>query len=182
MLLILVVKKSEANVSAEEDKDVFSSEKNLFSVEVTLPSDFFEGEDMTTLEKRAKENGIDEVKINDNGSVSYKMDKSTHRKLLKELKEGVDEAIADALNDKETFSSFSEINYNNDLTEFDILVDESLFNPIESLSVLVYYLMGNLYQAMNGVASEDINTTVNFINKDTKEIIESGNSADLGNN
>lgn len=167
------------NVNVEESKDVFSTKENLFNIEVTLPSNLFENQDMSAIEQEAKANGVHDVKINDDGSVTYKMDKSTHKNLLKELKSGVDESIEEALNDKEAFRSFSEITYNDDLTEFNILVDASLFNPFEGISALGYYLMGNMYQAMNCVKTEDINTTVNFINKDTKEIIESGNSKDL---
>lgn len=61
-----------------------------------------------------------------------------------------------------------------------ISVDASLFSPFEGFAVLGFYVIGNMYQAMNCVETAKINTIVNFINKDTKEIIESGNSSDLG--
>lgn len=166
--------------SNESTNQTLSAEKNLFDVEVTLPASFFEDKDISTIETDAKAQGIHDVKLNDDGSVSYKMDKTTHKKLLADLKVSIDEMISEMLADKESCPSFTEITYTDNVTEFNISVDESLFSPFEGFAVLGFYMIGNMYQAMDCVETAKINTTVNFINKDTKEIIESGNSADLG--
>lgn len=39
-----------------------------------------------------------------------------------------------------------------------------------------------MYQAFNAVPSDQIKTVVNFVNKDTKEVIESGDSTQMENN
>ena len=169
---------SKADKLTEKD-DSIAAEENLLSVEVTLPSTFFEGQDMKVVEEDAKDNGVTDFKINEDGSVTYKMSKSTHKELLAGLKESTDESIVEILNDKESFPSFSEIKYNDDLTEFNVMVDASLYNPFEGFVVMSFYMIGNMYQAMDCVDTNDINTTVNFIDKDTNEVIESGNSSEM---
>jgi len=47
-----------------------------------VPAVFFEGRDMATAEAAAKKMGIHEVKVNDDGSVTYVMDKKTHKEVL----------------------------------------------------------------------------------------------------
>lgn len=151
------------------------------NVKVTLPASIFEGTDKSTIEEEGKAKGIHEVVVNDDGSVTYTMNKKTHKALLDEVKKSVDESIEKLLADKDTYHSFSKIEYNDDLTEFNIYVDASKYGVLESLSALGFYVAGNMYQAMNTVEEGNINTKVNFINEDTNEVIESGDSSKIGN-
>ncbi len=165
----------------EDNGGAVSAEKNLFDVKVTLPASFFEGEDMSNIETEAKAKGIHEVEINEDGSVIYTMDKKTHKELLSSVKQGVDEGIKETLEDKEKFPSFTEITYNDDLTEFNVMVDSSSYGGFQSFVALTYYMSGNMYQAMNGQAADKIKTIVNFKDKDSGEIIESADSSEMGN-
>jgi hypothetical protein len=175
-----------SNDGAKEEKKTesnggeISSEKNLFDVEVTLPAAFFEGSDMSNVEAGAKAKGVHEVKANDDGSVTYIMDKKTHKALLDSMKEAVDLSIKDTLANKESYPSFTEITYNDDLTQFDIKVDKASYGGLQSFVALGYYMSGNMYQAMNGQSSDTVKTIVNFKDKDTGEVIESGDSSTLG--
>jgi len=175
-----------SNDGAKEEKKTesnsggISSEKNLFDVEVTLPAAFFEGSDMSTVETGAKEKGVHEVKVNDDGSVTYIMDKKTHKELLASMKEAVDESIKETLANKENYPSFTDITYNDDLTQFDIKVDKASYGGLQPFVAVGFYMSGNMYQAMNGQSSDKVKTIVNFKDKDTGEVIESGDSSALG--
>lgn len=164
----------------ESDRGTLSAEKNLFDVEVTLPAAFFEGSDISTIETEAKAKGVHEVKANDDGSVTYVMDKKTHKEFLASMKTSIDESIKETLNDKENYPSFTDIKYNEDLTQFDVMVDKASYGGLQSFIAVGFYMYGNMYQAMDGQESDKIKTVVNFKDKDTGEIIESGDSSTLG--
>ena len=159
-----------------------SAEENLFDVEVTVPAVFFKGSDMATAEKEAKAMGVREVKANDDGSVTYVMNKKTHEELLTVIKASIDDGIKEILEDKETYPSFTEITYNDDLTQFDVMADKESYEEFQSFIALEFYMAGNLYQITNTQSSDKVRTIVNFKDKDTEEVIESGDSLVLSSN
>ncbi len=65
-----------ADNSKQEDKNTEDTsgavDKGLLNVEVTVPASFLEGEDIDSVIAQAKEDGIKDVKKNDDGSVTYK--------------------------------------------------------------------------------------------------------------
>ncbi|MGC4019361.1 MAG: hypothetical protein QM793_09160 [Muricomes sp.] len=181
--------KEEANntepVKAEESSEVkdtsksetIKTEKNLLSVEITLPASLV-GDSTAELDEEMKEAGVMEVTKNPDGSITMKMSKTAHKALLSEIKTTIDDGIGELLADKETYPSFDSVTYNDDLTEFNVNVDPALYGGIESLAAMVFYLEGNMYQAFNAVPENELKTIVNFKNKDTGELIESGDSSE----
>jgi len=145
-----------------------------------LPAAFFDGSDKTTIETEAKAKGVHEVKVNGDGSVTYIMDKKTHKELLASMKQAVDDSIKETLADKENYPSFAEIKYNDDLTQFDIMVDKASYGGLQPFVAVGFYMSGNMYQAMNGKSFDTAKTIVNFKDKATGEVIESGDSSALG--
>lgn len=171
---------SEDNNKTEDNGGTLSAEKNLFSVEVTIPASLIKEEsESTELTEEAKENGVKDVTKNADGSITMKMTKDAHKKMLGSLKSSIDKSISETLADKEKCPSFDSITYNDDVTVFDIKVDSASFNKIESIQALAYYFMGNIYQALNAVPENELKTVVNFIDKDSGEIIESGDSTKM---
>jgi len=164
-----------AEKKTESNGGEMSSQKNLFDVEVTLPAAFFDGSDKTTIETEAKAKGVHE-----DGSVTYIMDKKTHKELLASMKQAVDDSIKETLADKENYPSFAEIKYNDDLTQFDIMVDKASYGGLQPFVAVGFYMSGNMYQAMNGKSFDTAKTIVNFKDKATGEVIESGDSSSLG--
>ena len=162
-----------------EDTDTLKAEKNLLSVEVTLPA-LLIGDSAAELDQEAKDAGVKEVIQNEDGSITMKMTKDAHKNLLASLKDGIDQGIDELLADKENFPSFESITYKDDVTEFNINVDPNTYGGLQSMAVMGLYIQGNLYQAFNAVPADQIKTVVNFVNKDTGEIIESGDSSQMG--
>lgn len=169
---------TEAPESTTQTTDTLNAEKNLLSVELTIPSSLLE-DDAAVLDEEAKAAGVKEITQNDDGSITMKISKSAHKKLLDEFKVGIDEGITEILNDKETYPSLTEITYNDDLTEFTVKVDSNTYGGFEGLSALALYVSGNVYQALNATPEDQIKTIVNFVDKDTGEIIETGDSSEM---
>ena len=76
-------------------------DKNLFSVDVTLPASFYEGENMTQakLNADAAKKGYGKATLNKDGSVTLRMSKAEHSKAVAEMKKSVDDYIRETVND-----------------------------------------------------------------------------------
>src|SRR5699024_12030828 len=53
---------------------------------ISIPSSFLEGEDKKEVIAEAEDAGVSEVLENDDGSLTYKMSKSTHKEMMGEIK------------------------------------------------------------------------------------------------
>lgn len=171
--------KTEENATEESEGQELSAEKNLLSVEVTIPASLLDGSENTELTEEAKSHGVKDITQNEDGSVTMKMSKAAHKELLDSIKASIDETINNLLADKENYPSFDSITYNDDVTVFDVNVDSATYSGLQAFSALAFYITGNLYQALNAVPEDELKTVVNFVNKDTGEVIESGDSASL---
>ena len=173
-------KESEDNAEAASDESAgISAEKNLFSVEVTLPSYFFEETDGLDWIDELDDDEVKDITKNADGSMTFKMTKDSHKEFLSSTKETIDESIKEILEDKENYPSFDSISYNEDLTVFDIKVDPAVYGGFEAFSAFAFCMYGNMYQALNAVPEGELKTVVNMVNKDTGEVIESIDSTSL---
>lgn len=144
-------------------------DKGLLDVELTLPADFFEDETPEEIEAAAKEKGVKEVKVNEDGTVYYKMSKSAHKKMMKEMEKGVISSVDDLVNG-EDYQSFKEISYNKDFTEFDVTVNaESYENSFDSFGLFGLAYVSMIYSAFDGKSSDELKTTVDIIDEKTGE-------------
>lgn len=170
---------AEASENPKAEENGLSAEKNLLSVEVTIPASLLDGSESTELTDEAKSHGIKDITQNEDGSITMKMTKEAHQELLDSVKASIDDTINSLLSDKENYSSFDSITYNDDVTVFDVNVDPATYGGLQSFSALSFYVIGNMYQALNAVPENELKTVVNFVNKDTGEVIESGDSTAL---
>lgn len=158
--------------STNKDEQALEVDKGLIDVEITLPADFFEEETPEEIESAAKENGVKEVKVNEDGSVYYKMSKSKHNEMMKEMEQGVIETVDELVNG-EDFQSFKEISYNKDFTEFDIKVDPVAYeNSFDGFGLMGLAMVSMYYSAFDGKADDNIKATMNIINNETGEEID----------
>lgn len=178
IILISCGSTTEAPEGTTQATDTLKAEEKLLSVELTIPASLVD-DDAATLDEEAKAAGVSETTQNEDGSVTMKMSKIAHQKMLDEFKGSIDESLTEILNDKETYPSLTEITYNEDLTEFTVKVDPATYGEFEALSAIGLYIAGNVYQALNAVPENQIKTIVNFVNKDTGEIIETGDSSKM---
>lgn len=71
--------KTSSDKKESEETEDFAVDKGLLNVEITMPASFVEGEDIDNTIKEAEAEGI-EVTKNGDGSLTYKMSKSEHKK------------------------------------------------------------------------------------------------------
>lgn len=78
---------SENEIEEEKDQeeDGLEVEKGILNVSITIPASMFEGQDMNEEVEGMKQEGIKDVKINDDGSITMKMSKSQHRKMMDDM-------------------------------------------------------------------------------------------------
>ena len=145
-------------------------DKGLLNVEITLPASFFDEEEMDQAIAKAKADGVNEVIVNDDGSVTYKMSKATHEKMLKEMKDSLVQ-LKEELTSGEDFKSIKDIVFNDKLTEFTMTVDRGAFeNSFEGFAILGLGFQGMFYQTFDGVPSENIKVTIHLKDEKTGEV------------
>ena len=155
-----------------------SVEKGLFDVEITIPADIIGEVTQEQLDKSVKENGYHEAKLNDDGSVTYKMTKAQHKEMLAEIKKSVDTSIDEMITSGD-YPNFTKIVANDDYTNFTVTTKAEELGLTDSFSVLAFYTIGGMYAAFTGEKVDNIH--VDFVNEDSGEVIESADSKNLGN-
>ncbi|WP_432702910.1 hypothetical protein [Lysinibacillus sphaericus] len=147
-------------------------DKELLNVEVTIPADFFEGEDIDTVIADAKDEGIQEVIKNDDGSLTFRMSESQHKEILNDMEEEIIVFIEEIKTDEE-ITSIKDISYNNTYSELTLLVNpEELENTLDVDASVDLVLMGMFYQLFNGVDPAKNKVTVTYKNESNGEVID----------
>lgn len=166
---------SETTEGEEEESEEggVNVDKGLFSVEVTLPASFFEGEDVAETVANAEENGFGEATVNDDGSVTYKMSKSKHKEMMAELAASVEETKTELVESGD-FPSIKSVETNKDYTSFTINVDRAAYeNSFDAFATMSVGVVGSYYQAFNGIKAEDMEVLIEVKDVDTGEVINS---------
>ncbi|MEW4309257.1 hypothetical protein [Rossellomorea marisflavi] len=150
--------KADAKKEEKEEKVV---KKGLLNVEVTLPAEFLEDQDVDQMIKDAKEDGVKEVKKNDDGSITYVMSKAEHKKMMKDMQKSLKETLEDTKND-EAFQSIEDIKVNNDFSRFTVVVTdkESYENSFDAFASITVGMTGMMYHLFDGKDADKIKVTV----------------------
>lgn len=157
----------------ESEEGGVNVDKGLFSVEVTLPAAFFEGEDVAVTVANAEENGFGEATVNDDGSVTYKMSKSKHKEMMEEMAVSVEETKR-SLVESGDFPSIKNVETNKDYSHFTLSVDREAYeNSFDAFATMSVGMVGSMYQAFNGVKADAMEVLIEVKDVDTGEIINS---------
>ncbi|WP_342433465.1 hypothetical protein [Neobacillus sp. FSL H8-0543] len=165
-------KEGKAETKKEEKKEEQGVEvdKGLLNVELTIPASMFEGENVDTVISEAKAKGIAVTK-NENGSLTYKMSKSQHKKMMEEMEKGIKESLEEMVNGEE-FVSLQEVTYNNSFSEFTVLVDKAAYeNSFDGFALLGLGISGMMYQYYNGTNADDAKVKIITKDQETQEVI-----------
>lgn len=177
----------ESNIKDNEEIEVenfdeaakIEVEKGLFDVELTIPATYVGEKTQEELTATAQENGYKSITLNEDGSATYIMTKSQHKKMLKDLKTSFDTALNDMI-ESENYPSFTKIETNDKYTDFTITTTHTELDFSESFSVMAFYMYGGMYSVFSG---EDVdNVHVKFINDVTGEVVSESNSNEMANN
>lgn len=153
-------------------------EKQLFDVTLTIPADYVGESTQEDLDKIRDEYGYESVTLNDDGSATYVMTKSQHKKMLDEYRTQINTSLQEMV-DSEDYPNFTDIEANDNYTEFTITTKSTELDFSESFSVLAFYMYGGMYAIFSGEAVDNVSVT--FVNADSGEVINTSNSADMAN-
>lgn len=156
-----------------EDVGEIEVDRGLLSVEITLPADFIGDDDpVAYTDGIASEIGIDwsDRTVNPDGSVTVKLSRAEHGRLMDELRAGFDEAL---LAMPDSYESVQSATANRDYDRFEVVVDraafESSFDGFVSLEILLY---AGFYGIFNGDDPESARLEIEFIDAATGEVFD----------
>ncbi|MFC4388206.1 hypothetical protein ACFOZ1_10385 [Gracilibacillus marinus] len=160
-------KKVDENTSTETDSANGSEQnvevdKNLLSVEVTIPASMVESTEDTLA--AAEEEGL-KVTENEDGSLTYKMSKAKHKELLSEIGSQIDQSIEEYKTSGD-FVSIQDVVANKDYSEFTVVVNEADYeNSMDGFIVLGLGVSGMMYQLYDGKSADNYNVEINVENE-----------------
>ena len=144
----------EGEESAIEDIGKVEVEQKLLSVEITVPADFVGETTQADLDANVSAGKFLSAKLNDDGSVTYKMTKGQHKEVMEGIKQSIEEALVEMIASDDY--SFTKIEPNADFTKFKVTTTSSELNLAESFSVLAFYMYGGMYNIFNGTEVEKV--------------------------
>lgn len=158
-----------------EDEPIVGVDEGLINVEITIPAGFIGEQTQEDLTAIANENGYESITLNSDGSATYKMNKLQHKKMMKEMYDGFKQSLNEMIG-SEDYPNFTEIEFNENFTDFTIKTKSKELDMNESFSVMAFYMYGGMYNLYSG--EEVDNVHVKFVNSDSGETISESNSKD----
>ncbi len=169
------VDEREGDLEEETNSDEIEAitvDKGALNVEVTLPAFLFEEEDIEQLMEEVKSEGVGEVIPNEDGSLTYKMSKTTHKEIMQEMEQDLNNTIEEIKNSEE-FASIKNVITNKSLSEFTLLVDREAFeNSFDVFATLGLVFSAVFYQLFDGVDPENYEVIINLKDESTGEVFE----------
>lgn len=152
------------------------TENGIFYVYVTVPAELA-GSDITqeSIDAKAGET-YTSGKINDDGSVTYKMTKKQHKAMMEGIRESFDSNFAEITASAD--NAITKIEHNDNYTKFDITLSTNEVGLGESFMALAFYVCGGMYGIFSGEQPKEV--IVNYYAPDGT-LISSGSSANAGN-
>ena len=109
-----------------------------------------------------------ETEESDTGQAPH-IDGDTRTELVNEITKELEESVSSVLADKYHYPDITDIQVNEDASEFTIFLSSDQPNLYESTLMLSFYTIGNKYQITLGVPAEEAVTTVIYKNAETGE-------------
>lgn len=158
--------------NGSEEESGIEVDKGLLNVEVTLPEMFFEDENVEEMIEESLAEGVKDATQNEDGSVTFKMSKKDHKKMITKMAEEIEGTVNEISND-ENFTSITDITFNKTFTEFTMVVEREVFeNSFDGFAVLGLGFSGMFYQVFSGEDIENAIVTVHIEDEATGEVFE----------
>jgi len=128
-----------------------SMDNNSSDISITLPASIYEGTDMSAFNPvaEAEKKGYKEVVVNEDGSVTITMTKDRHNQILSDLKLEYSNNISSLTNSSE-YPYLLDIQFNDNFSEFAILVDKEGYISASDLTPYTLYMAAAFYQMFEG--------------------------------
>lgn len=165
-----------SDASESESSEGVEVDEGLFDVELTVPADFIGESTQEELDAVCEENGFKSIILNEDGSATYTMTKKQHKELMDGYREDINNNLNEMIGSEE-YPNITNIEANDNFTEFTVTTKNTELDMAESFSVLAFYMAGGMYNAFSGEEVENISVT--FVNADTGDVIDIANSSDM---
>ena len=119
----------------------------------------------------ATNDGIKDVIINDDGSVTYKMTQEAYDQMMNEISDGVKDTV-DGLVDGEMTPHVKAIDYDQDFKVFEVKVDSTDYMPEMDMATVILGMTAGLSQQLMGM---DMDVTIRTLDEATGEVISEVN-------
>jgi len=148
-------------------------DRGLFSVSVTVPSDFFSLITDEEILVSSREAGYPVAEIQPDRSVVFELSTGRHNSMLKEMRSELDKTIAGATT--ENPGVFTDITFDQDVTRFVVEVNRAAFEEsLEAFWIGFSLGLGGLfYQIFAGVSEEQRNVVIDLTDASTGEVFDS---------
>lgn len=140
-------------------------------IEVTLNESFFLGLSFSDIKEDARLMGIDDVTLNADHSVTYRMTKKQHMEIVDEMKNEVYIWMDETINHMD---SVSKMTINDTLTELKVFANENKFTEqADHMQFFGIAFQVAIIQLFNLVELEDVQFKILYINEDTEVVFYS---------
>lgn len=149
-------------------------DEGLLTVDITMKRSLLDPEDKQTdqqIIQGAKDKGITAI-VNANQTVTYTMSRLKQREMLDSMKKSLQESNTKLVDNPD--NSVSAIDFSDDLTKFTVKVDGKRYNQFEAFAALGFYIQGGLYQQFSGVAPDNIDVVVEFVDDNSGKVLNTG--------
>lgn len=152
----------------EKESGGIEVDKNLLSVEITLPPGIAGDQSEFDKEAYLKENeGFLDAEVSADGSLKIKMTKKKHQEMVDEMRTNL-EASYVALIEGEDTPYIKDLSAKNDYKEITISVDRIAYEKTIDFTVLMVGFSTGMYQAIKG---EEFDCQIKIVDHTTKEVI-----------
>jgi hypothetical protein len=159
--------------NTEKSNETIEVDKNLFDVEITIPAYMIGEDDPQQIKVESeKEEGVKDVIINSDGSITYKMTKAAHNKMMKDMKAEIDKTVQETIN-SDDYPSIIDIKVDKSYKEFTMKVDREKFeNSFDGLAALNLGIVSMFYQIFDGTDAEAVKVTIHVEDSETGEVFK----------
>lgn len=138
--------------------------------EITLPASLFGDEDAGTL--IAETEGRDDLTVNDDGTITYRMSKAEYETMREDARENILQTLEE-IKSGSNFASIKDVTHNDSFTEFELTVDKAAYeNSFDSLVGMTIGFSGAFYQLIEGVPNGETKTTITVKDEATGEVFD----------
>lgn len=163
--------------SSEIDALAFFENMHMFQmtkhsadrVEMVMPAVFVTDDVKDGIEEGTLFGDVDDYSFNDDGSLSIFLTGAQHQAILDQVTMLLDETFL-ALSEGLTY--FKDLEYNEDLTEFTLTVDEDGLMESDEGLFRSFMNFGNMYQLYNAVPPTDVSVTMEIVDEGSGRVIQ----------
>ncbi len=175
---------TEPDISLQEAADAISTaeqievEDNLFDVALTLPADYASDITEEEIAQQVADGKVHTGTLNDDGSVTYTMNKAQHAALLESVAAQLRSTLDDMIGSTD-YPNLTAIETNDDFTDFTVYTttQPGAVGLSDEMSVLIYYTCGKMYGIVSGQEPDNIH--VDILNAESGDLVSAHDSRDF---